>query len=92
MAFIKNHAPASKFHTKYKRTFRICKQICDNAFDGQDSVGIIRHVFIQHLQLLHPAEHVLMHLPEMPSFGRKTRYINLPNLIPNPHTPVKCRE
>ena len=69
----------------------MCKWMSNKAFDGHDSAGKLRHVSLQHLQLLHLAEHVLIHLPEMTSFGRIMRYINQPNLIPNLHTPVNVQ-
>ena len=57
MVLLKNHAPANAFDTKYKPSFRICKWISNKALDVQDSAGKVRHVSIQHLQLLHPTEH-----------------------------------
>ena len=65
MVLLENHVPNSAFNTKNKPSFRICKWIFDKAFVVQESAGKVRHVSIQHLQLLHAAEHVLMHLPEM---------------------------
>ena len=57
-------------------------------FDIQDSKGNVRCVSIHHLQLLHPAEHVLTQLPDMASFGRTMKYINLPLLMPNLYSPT----
>ena len=36
---LKNHAPTSVFHTKYKPSFRIYKWISDKALDVHDSTG-----------------------------------------------------
>ena len=82
MVLLINHAPTNAFHTKYKPSFRICKWISDNAADLQDSAWKVRHVSIQHLQLLHLAD-VLMHLPDMTSFGRTMKNISHPTLMPN---------
>ena len=78
--------PTAALGSKYKPSFRICKRLSDKAFDVQDSTGKIRHVSIEHLQLLYPTEHVLTHLPGMNSFGQTTKYINHPNLTSNLHT------
>ena len=89
MILLKNHASTNAFDTKYTPSFRICKWISDKAFDVQESTGKVRHESIQHLQLLHPTEHVLTHLPHITSVGCMMKYINHPNLMPNLHTPVK---
>ena len=80
MVSLKNHAPTSAFATKYKPSLKICKWTSDKAFHIQDDAGKVRCTSIQHLQLLHPAEHVLTHLPNKTSFGRTMKYINHPNI------------
>ena len=69
MVLIMNVAPTIALDTNYKPGFRICKWISDKAFDVQYSAGKVRCVSIQHLQLLHPTEHVLTPLPDMTLFG-----------------------
>ena len=91
MVLLKNHVPTNAFHAKYKSSFRICKCISDKAFDVQDSAGKVRCLSIHHLQLLHLAEHVLIQLPDMASFGRTLKYINHPKLISNLHTPTNAQ-
>ena len=63
----------------------------DKAFDGQHSNRKVRQVSIQHLQLLYLTEHVLTNLPDIPSFGHATQYINHPYLMPDLTTTVKAK-
>ena len=91
MVLQKSHAPNDTFDTKYKPSFSICKWISDKAFDIQESTGKVICVSIQHLQLLHPTEHVSMHLPDITSFGWIKKYINHSNLMPNLHNPMKYK-
>ena len=69
MVLLRNHTPKDTFNSKYKPSFRICKKISDKAFDVQDNLGKIKRVSIQHLQLLHPTEHMLTNLLDINSFG-----------------------
>ena len=66
-----------------KLVIRICWRVSDKAFAMQDNMGKIRSVSIQYLQLLHPTEHILVHLPHMASFGWTTDH---PNPMPNLHS------
>ena len=79
------------FDSKYEPSSRICKKISDTPFDVQDSTGKVRWVSIPHLQLLHPAEHMLTNLPDITSFGHTTKYINHPNLMPNLSIAIKLK-
>ena len=88
MVLLKNHVPANAFNIKYKPSFRIYKQIYGKAFGVQGSARRVRHMFLQHFQLLLPAEHVFAHLPDITSFGWMIKYINHPSLMPNLHTLV----
>ena len=87
----KKHAPMNAFDTKYKPSFRICKWISDITFHAQDSAVKVRHVSVQHLKLLHPPEHALMHLPDITSLGQMTKYIYHPFLMPNLHIPMETQ-
>ena len=91
MVLVKNYTPKDALDSKYKHSFRICKNILDKAFDVQYSTGTVRQVSIQLLQLLHPAEHMLTNLPDMTSFGCTVKYINHPYLMPNLSTTIKVK-
>ena len=88
---LKNHTPTNTSDSKYKPGFRICKRISYTAVDVQHGTGKIRWVSIQHLQSLYPPEHILIHLPDMTSFGQTTKYINHPNLMSDLLTAVNFR-
>ena len=90
MVLLKNNAPTNAFYSKYKPSFRICKQISDKAFDVHNSTGKVRHMSI-HLQLLHHTEHVLTNLPDITSIKWTMKYFNHSNLMSNLHTPVKTQ-
>ena len=60
VVLLKNNVLTNAFDTKHKPRLRICKQISDKSFDAQDSSGEVSSVSIQHLQLLHATEHVLI--------------------------------
>ena len=83
MMLLKKHTPIDDFNTKHKPSFKICNRISDKAFDVQDSTGMNRWISLQYLQLLHPTEHVLTHLPDMTSFGW-LMMINYLNIMPQP--------
>ena len=58
VVLMKTHTPTSACDTEYKLTFRIFKWIYDQSFAVQDNAWKVRHVSIQHLQLLYLAEYV----------------------------------
>ena len=69
MVPLRNHTPKDTFDSKCKPSFRIYKKTSDKAFDVQDNLDKIKRVSIQHLQLLHPTEHMLTNLLDISSFG-----------------------
>ena len=90
MVLLRNLIPKDTLDLKYKPSFRICKKISDKDFDIQDNSGKVKHVSMQHLQLLHPAEHVLTNLPGITSFGCTTKYIKpSPDAISENYHPSK---
>ena len=91
MILLRNHTHKDTFDSKYKPSFGICKKISHKAFEVQDNLGKIKQVFTQHLQLLHPTEHVLSNLPDINSFGHTTKYINHPNLMPDLSTTINAK-
>ena len=91
IVLLKNHVPTNMFDIKSKASFRICNWISDKDFEVQDSAGKFGCLSIQHLQLLYLAERILIHLPDMNSFGRTMKYTNDPNLMPNLHIPVNAQ-
>ena len=91
MALLRSHTSKGTFNSKYKPSFRICKKILDKAFVVQDNLGKNKSVSIQHLQLLHPTEHMLTNLPDINSFGHATKYIDHPNLMPHFSTTIKAK-
>ena len=72
VVLLENNVQMDAFNTKYKPSSRSYR-ISDQAFDAYNSIRKIRWVSIQHLQILHPTEHVLTHLPDMTSFGWMTK-------------------
>ena len=76
MVLIRCHTPKDIFDSKYKLSFRMFKKILDKAFDVKDSVGKVRQVSIQHLQVLYPMEHMLTNLPDITSFEYTIKYLN----------------
>ena len=86
---LRNHTPPKKnIDSKYKTSFQICKKFSDKAFEVQDTLGKVKWVSIQDLQLLHPTEHVLNNLLDINSFWCTMKYINHPNFMPDLSTTI----
>ena len=68
MALLRNLTPKDTSASKYQPMFWIFKKIWEKAFEAQDNLGKVKWVSIQHLQLLHPAEHMLTNLPDINYF------------------------
>ena len=80
---IRNQTPQSPFDAKYKPTYQIIKKIGDKSFDVQDPTGKVKRVSARHLQFMYPAEYYVITFPKKEMFGRTTKFINHPDLIPN---------
>ena len=83
--------PKDTFDSKYKPSFQFCKKISDKAFEVQDNLGKVKQVLIQHLQLLHPTEHMLTNIQDINSIGHTMKYINHLDLMPDLSTPIKAK-
>ena len=46
-------------------------------------MGKVKRVSAQHLQFMYPAEYYVTTLPQMETFGRTTKFINHPSLMPD---------
>ena len=92
MVLLENHTLTTAFDSKCKTRYRICKCICNKAFDIQDSTGKVRCISVQHLQLLYPTDQVLTYLPDITILGQTTKYINHSKLMPNLHAHAKDRK
>ena len=66
MVLLRNHTFKDTFDLNINQVSEFV--ISDKAFDVQDNLGKIKRVSFQHLQLLHPTDHVLTNLSDINSF------------------------